>query len=200
GGGRRLCAQRYAAGYGDGDSAVGVGHGIGNIQVWFGGGGAGGHAAHEFDVRGLRRGDERSGIAGFGGRGDREVDHVVVHHDRGHHDIGAALAKAIGEQASVDQDAALDFADAFGGDVLRELFDNRERAAINGGAVVRVIFVDEGQGSVGANAIGEIGVATGNQNEIALELAILVDGSRAINARMKTVVRAELGEHRAFGQ
>src|SRR6202158_5916884 len=72
GGGRRLCAQRCAAGYGDGDSAVRVGHEVGNIEVGFGGGWASSHAADKLDVRGLRYGGESWSIAGFSGRGERE--------------------------------------------------------------------------------------------------------------------------------
>src|ERR1700730_2228695 len=175
GGGRWLRAQRHAAANDNGDRAIGVGDRLRDVQVGFGGGGAGDYAADELDVRGLRRGYENGGIAGLGGRRDGEVDHVVVDHDGGHDDIRAAFARTVGEQAGVDENAALDFADAFGGDVGCELFYHGERIAVNGGSVVRVILVDEGQGAVGANAIGEIGVATGNQNEIALELAFFVD-------------------------
>jgi len=87
-----------------------------------------------------------------------------------------------------------------GGDVFGELLDDRERIAGHSGAVVGMVFVDKSQGAVGLNAIGEVGVATRHQDEVALELAFGIDRSGAVDARVKAIAGAELGEHGAFSQ
>jgi len=46
--------------------------------------------------------------------------------------------------------------------LLRELLNYGERIAVYGGSIVRVVFVDEGESTVRADAIGEIGVAAGD--------------------------------------
>jgi len=38
-----------------------------------------------------------------------------------------------------------------------------------------VIFIDEGEGAGRLDAIGEIGIAAGDEDEMALECAVLVD-------------------------
>jgi len=43
------------------------------------------------------------------------------------------------------------------------------------GTLVGVILIDEGEGAVGLDAIGEIGIAAGDEDEVALECAVLVD-------------------------
>jgi len=62
-----------------------------------------------------------------------------------------------------------------------------------------VIFVDEGQRTSGECDWRDWG-RRWRQDEVAFELAVFVDRSGAIDARVKAVVRAELGEHGAFGQ
>ena len=53
--------------------------------------------------------------------------------------------------------------------------DDQERIAGKSGTRVGVIFIDEGEGTVGLDAIGEIGIAAGDEDEMTLERAVLVD-------------------------
>jgi len=63
-----------------------------------------------------------------------------------------------------------------------------------------VILIDEGEGAVGLDAIGEIGIAAGDQDEVALECAVFVDLTRAVDAGVKAVIGTQLREERAFGE
>ncbi len=89
---------------------------------------------------------------------------------------------------------------AFGGDGFGELFDDSQRIASDGWAAVGVIFIDEGERSVGLDTIGKIGIAAGDKNEVALERSFFVDRTSAINDCVKAVVRAKLCEDCAFGE
>ena len=105
-----------------------------------------------------------------------------------------------GKEAGVDEDAAFDFVNAFGGDGFGEFFDDGEGIACDGGTAVRVIFIDEGESAVGLDAIGKIGVAAGDEDEIALQSSFFVDGASAINDGVEAVVGAKLCEDSAFGE
>ena len=107
---------------------------------------------------------------------------------------------AIGKQGGINEHAAFDLANAFGGDILGELLDDRERIARQRGAVVGVIFIHEGERAVGLDAIGKIGIAAGDEDEIAFQRAVRVDRAGAIDARVKAIVGAEFGEQGAFGE
>src|SRR5213082_1828060 len=96
--------------------------------------------------------------------GPEEIDHVVVNHDGGHDYVGAALARPVRKEARVNQIAALNFVNAFGGNVLGKLLDDCQGIAGQGCASVRVIFIHEGERTVWLNAIGEVGIAARNQN------------------------------------
>ena len=117
--------------------------------------------------------------AGFGD----EVDDVVVDHDGGHDHVGAAFARAVREKGGVNEDAAVDAANAFGADLFGERFDDGEWIAGQSGTAVGVIFVHESEGVVRLNAIGKIGIAAGDEDEVALESTFFVDGAGAIDVR-----------------
>ena len=89
---------------------------------------------------------------------------------------------------------------AFGGNVLGKLLDDCQGISGQGCASVRVIFIHEGERTVWLNAIGEVGIAARNQNQVALECAVLVDGACVVNASMKAVIRAQLCEDRPLGE
>jgi len=57
------------------------------------------------------------------------------------------------------------------------LLNHRKGVTGYGGAVVCVVFVDKRESAVGLNAIGEVGVAAGDQDQVALELAFGIDGA-----------------------
>jgi len=63
-----------------------------------------------------------------------------------------------------------------------------------------VIFIDKGKSAVELNAIGKIGITAGDQDEIALESAFLIDGASAIDDGVEAVVGAKFCEHSAFGE
>ena len=63
-----------------------------------------------------------------------------------------------------------------------------------------MIFIHEGQLAVGLDAIGEIGITAGYQNQITLERAVLVYRAGAVKEGVKAIVRAEFSEDRAFGE
>src|SRR6267143_4412333 len=93
----------------------------------------------------------------------------------GHDDIGPTFATRIGKQSGVDVDMAFDPANPFCEDILGELFDDRQGITRKRGAVVGVVMIDEGASAVGLDAIGKIGIATGDEDEVAVECAVLVD-------------------------
>jgi len=66
--------------------------------------------------------------------------------------------------------------------------------------VIRVVVVDKSESAVGLDAIGKIGIAAGDEDDVALECAVLVDGSGAVDAGMETVISAELREESAFSE
>ena len=80
---------------------------------------------HKLDVRSPRRGCESQRIAFLFARCCQEIDDVIVDHDGGHDHVRAAFARPIGEKARVNQHMALNSVNPFGGDVLRQLLDNR---------------------------------------------------------------------------
>src|SRR6267142_1521080 len=127
-----------------------------------------------------------------------EVDDVVVDDDGGHHDAGAALAFRIGHQARVHVEVTFDFANALGLDLRNEFLDDCKWIAWKGRTVIRVVVVDKSESAVGLDAIGKIGIAAGDEDEVALECAVLVDWSGAVDAGMETVISAELREESAF--
>src|SRR5205807_4326656 len=96
--------------------------------------------------------------------------------------------------------ASFNFVNALGGDVFSELLDDQERIAGKGGALVGVIFIDKGESAVGLDAIRKIGIATGDEDEVALECAVFVDRTGAVDARVEPVIGTELREQRAFGE
>ena len=89
---------------------------------------------------------------------------------------------------------------AFGGNVLGKLLDDCQGISGQSCASVRVIFIHEGERTVWLNAIGEVGIAARNQNQVALERTVLVDGANVVNGRMKAVIRAQLCEDGALGE
>src|SRR5439155_3455374 len=50
------------------------------------------------------------------------------------------------------------------------------------------------------DAVRKIGIAAGNQNQVAFQRAVFVDGTGAVDARMKSIARPQFCEHRALGQ
>ena len=87
-----------------------------------------------------------------------------------------------------------------GRDVFCKLLNDCQRIAGQRRATVRVIFIDESECAVRLDAIGEIRVAASDQNQVALERAVLVDRPSVIDARMEEVVCAKLREDRALGE
>jgi len=155
---------------------------------------------HEFDVRSLWRGMESDRIARLRAWRAVEIDDIVIDHDGGHNDVCASFPWAVGEKSNVDQHASFDFANALGCDLLCELPDDQERIAGKSGSLIRVVFIDEGESAVGLDAIRKIGIATGDEDEVTFECAVLVDSAYAVDARMEAVIGAELGEEGAFGE
>src|SRR6266850_605262 len=192
--------QRQVARERDRDRAVRVRKENGRLQGWLGVGRRGDPVIDESDVGSLRRGVEHDGVAGFGAGFGKEIDDVVVDHDGGHDDFGAVFTRAIRKERCVNEYAAFDFANALGGDVFGELLDDEERITWQSGTLVGVVLIDKGEGAVGLDAIRKIGISAGDENEIALQLPFRIDRTRAIDAGMKTVVRAQFGEERAFGK
>ncbi len=175
GDGLRFAAGRDGAVQRDCDDAVGEGHRIGGDKPDLRARLAGGQLIDEFDRAGWRGSGELDGIAWPGARFGDEIDDVVVDNDGGHDDIGPTFATRIGKQSGVDVDMAFDPANPFCEDILGELFDDRQGITRKRGAVVGVVMIDEGESAVGLDAIGKIGIATGDEDEVAVECAVLVD-------------------------
>src|SRR5262249_12593573 len=115
-------------------------------------------------------------------------------------DVGAAFARAVWKEARIDEHATLNFVNAFRGDVLGELLDDNERVARKSGAAVGMVFVDEGEGAVGLDAIRKVGIAASDENQIALEGAMLVDRAGVVDTRVEAIIGAELCKEGAFGE
>jgi len=63
-----------------------------------------------------------------------------------------------------------------------------------------VIVVHKGERAVGLNAIRKIGVAAGNEDEVAFQRAMFVDRPGAIDVRVKAIVGTKFRKDRAFGK
>src|SRR2546426_8450865 len=63
-----------------------------------------------------------------------------------------------------------------------------------------MILIDKGESAVGLDAVRKIGIAAGDEDEIAFQFAFRIYWAGAIDAGMKAVVRAQFGEERAFGE
>src|SRR5882757_1046479 len=148
----------------------------------------------------LRRDAQRYRVAHLFARLRAKVKDVVVNHDGGHRDAGAAFVLTVGHQAGVNVNVAFDSANAFGGNLHGEILDNGEWVAGQRGAIVRVIVVHEGERAVGLNAIRKIGVAAGNEDEVAFQRAMFVDRPGAIDVGVKAIVGTKFRKDRTFGK
>src|SRR5208282_6220395 len=145
------------------------------------------------------------GRGAFGGAGfEGRVQYVVVDDDGGDHHTGPALVFALGKQADIHEHASADALDALARDLIRKILDDGEGITGNGARVrtssIGVVVVLEGQGAVGLNAAGEIGVAAGDQDEVARERAVRRERSRAVDARVEAIVGAQELERGPFGE
>jgi hypothetical protein len=147
---------------------------------------------YEGDVAGFRRDlPLHRGIFGRAGTDD-DVDEAIVDHDRRNGDASSQFTLAFRKQGVIDQQPSLDAFDSFGGDLLRELVDDEKRIAgqsLTVRAAVRMVFIFEGKGAIGLDAIGEVGVSAGDEHQIALQHAIFLNGSGAVDRGVKTIVR-----------
>ena len=151
-------------------------------------------------VRGLRGNRKLDWIAGFGAGCSNKIDDVVIDHYGGHQDVGAAFAAGLWQKRGVHVDVSVDPANAFCSDLRGELLDDGERISGKRGAAIRVVFINEGEGAIGLNAVGKIWVATGDEDEVAFERAVLVDRSGAEDVRVEAEVRAQFREQGTFGE
>jgi len=63
-----------------------------------------------------------------------------------------------------------------------------------------VILIDEGESAIGLDAIGKIGIATCDKDEVTLECAVLVDWAGTVDAGVEAVIGAELGKEGTLGE
>jgi len=93
----------------------------------------------------------------------------------GHHDVCAALPGPSGKERCTIRNPSFDFANDLGSDIFSESLVTKRGSAGKSGTRVGVIFIDGSEGCVGLDAIGEIGERRGDEDEMALECAGLVD-------------------------
>src|SRR5262245_19507144 len=63
-----------------------------------------------------------------------------------------------------------------------------------------MIFIHEGEGTVGADAVGKFGIAAGDEHEMTFEFAFLVERTGTVDFRVKAIVGTELREKSSFRQ
>ena len=80
------------------------------------------------------------------------------------------------------------------------MLDDQERIAGQGGTLVGMVLINKRERAVGLNAIRKIGIAAGDEDEIAFQFAFRIYWAGAIEAGMKAVDRAQFGEERGFGE
>ena len=84
--------------------------------------------------------------------------------------------------------------DAFCGDLFGEVAHDDEAIAgetFGIGAAVGVVFIFECHGAVRLGAVGKVGVAAGDKDEVAVERPVFLDRTGAINPGVKTIIGAE---------
>src|SRR5204863_2775160 len=107
----------------------------------FSAGDAGDDLVHDGDIRRLRRDLEDRGVLLARARPHDDVDGVVVDHDGRDHEARAAVALALGVEARIDDDPALDPLDPVGRHSGCELAYDRERVALEALAVRPAVTV-----------------------------------------------------------
>src|SRR6266404_2837603 len=63
-----------------------------------------------------------------------------------------------------------------------------------------MILIDKGESAVGLDAVRKIGIADGDEDEIAFQFALRIDRADAIDTGTEAVVGAQFGKQRAFGE
>src|SRR5690242_14326365 len=63
-----------------------------------------------------------------------------------------------------------------------------------------MVFIHKRERAVRLDAVGKIWISAGNENQIAFERSMLVDGASSVNACMKAIIRTKLCQNRAFGE
>jgi len=61
-----------------------------------------------------------------------------------------------------------------------------------------VVLVHPGQGAIGLQAVGEIGIPASHQDQITVERAFAVDLGGPVERRVETVIRAQQIQRGAF--
>ena len=142
--------------------------------------------------------------AGIGAGRDEQVDDVVVDDDGGD-DVGALpLPRSTIEEAVIDQDLAVQVADAGLADLAGQVLESSE--GVGGGDAGRgaepvgvgMVGVAEDHLAAGAGASAQCRVALGDEDQIALEPA-LDDFAAAVDRSLEAKIGPEHGEGGSTG-
>jgi hypothetical protein len=127
------------------------------------------------------RDHDRGGVPGVHPRCDQDVDDVVVDRNRRNHHAGPAFTVPSPEQAGVDHHPPGYPLHSLGRDLTRQRPDDRQGISVHRHAGIGVVFVLEGQRSIGTDPVGEVGIAAGDQHQISLERSIRRDRAGTIH-------------------
>ena len=121
-----------------------------------------------------------------------------------YHGAGSVFVIAFSEQARIDENVALNLLYAARRHLCGNFTDHEKRVARNSARVrsafVRMIFVLERETLIRPDAARKVRIPARNQNQVALERAVRSDRAGAIKARVKSIVRTEEFQRRAFSK